>query len=835
MFSLKKMNYDPRLEKIEDYINSDQRSICLSNAKYILIEGVAGSRKTDTLVRLGLRRHLKEKKNILFLTQVGSVTDEICSRVGNYLKMPVYRQASSNHHLVISNGKTVEVANFDAWIHRQLQDQEWKFLTSMGSYHSFKAKALTELENFRGFCLKNGEYADEILIDECQDFSSTKAQLIVSLLQKVNVNAVFCGDYMQTIFEKSFENETHPMKIFSTLGCEHFYMQKCYRCPAGHVSFCNMILKKELEKYKCKPLIATNTEHHHKPFLFTHGSTTKKYDVHLLVAQLCTMVDGIMKYDKTLKPADFCFMMRKSNNQPVFEKLRVSLENLWNSYGYTNSVIHFITQYDGYRNSIQWNHALDKSCLISIHGDKGKGHKVVFFIGLTQKSIPDECAMHKENELIYHSLLNVALTRSTKYLFVGFHYAQPSIYLTQVADHLEPYVYKLWDNNVPHPFFQSIISHFPKPEFLPSLYRKNPLHIPTLNLLSVVDISRRFERPEDIFGFNPKLKIVKFGKRVSFQFQDEVYTILTRMCELIIMKELHPTLFHKDIEWFKHVYFTDDERLLSWSHDFHLYKWVNTETYTQQINMILNTYSHVLDNDVHLKTKLEHLKKKNKYVIHTCFDTPRFHQSLQSFIENKETPQSWWDLSLLFYELQHHHFHYKHLIHMDLPPNHFQGLFKNIQSFITLLSDTILFRPCHDILATISDPTDLLNLGFDRELDEKYFENGYHYGILGTSSILDVNHKSLYDLKVSPVDFSMEWFMQTSFHATIPTKKTQPPPEKLVVVNFMTGKMYLWNNTFPHPRKLLKRIMTFYSFSDPLFDNLYKMNHHRFKCYKTHS
>ena len=61
------MYHDPLLEKIEDYINPDQRSICSSDAQYIVMEGVAGSRKTDTMVRLGLRRHLRENKHILTL------------------------------------------------------------------------------------------------------------------------------------------------------------------------------------------------------------------------------------------------------------------------------------------------------------------------------------------------------------------------------------------------------------------------------------------------------------------------------------------------------------------------------------------------------------------------------------------------------------------------------------------------------------------------------------------------------------------------------------------------------------------------------------------------
>lgn len=818
------MNSDPRLQTIEDYINTDQQCICESGANYILLEGVAGSRKTDTLVRLGLRRHLREKKNILFLTQVGSVTDEICSRVSRFLRSPIYRQGSSNHHIALSHGKTIEVANFDAWVHRQLQDQEWKHLKTMGAYHTFKAKALLPLDNFRGFCLKNGEYADEILVDECQDFDPTKAQLIVSLLKKVpDVRAVFCGDYMQTIFERSLEG-SHPFTIFSGLeGCKKLYMQKCYRCPAGHLLFCNKILHEAMNRYKCKPLESTNSDVNNKPFLFTHGSTTKKYDIYVLVGQLCKMVEVLLEHDKSLEPQDFCFMMRKSNNQPVFDSLRVSLEKLWASRGRVNSVIHFMTQYDGYRNPIQWEHATNKSCLISIHGDKGKGHKVVFFLGLTQKSIPDECAMHKEHELLYHSLLNVALTRSTQYLMVGFHYAQPSVYLTQVP--LEKYAHVSWsEKNIG--LYQHLAScnRFPKPDLIQS-YRKLPLEVPTLNMLSIVDISRRFERPEDIFGFNPKTEITKFGKRVrSLRISEHAYPILSTMCELFVMKELQPTLFLKDIEWFpQHVFFTDDERLLSWAHDFRLFHWT---IYHQQLALLRNTHQSIIDHDPTLQKAMETLAKSPTYIMHSCFNHPRFHKSMSAFMTNQETAQEWWDIALLFFS------HQKELSPgLDAPCHLFPSLFENIRSFLRGLSTRIIFRPCHDMLATISDPKDLEELGFEQELDNHYFENGYYYGILGTSGLWDAENKILYNMKVSPIDFSMEWIMQTSFHANIPTKKTQHPPEKMVVVNFLTGKTHSWRNTFPHPRSLLKKLMTIYSFPEPLSDNLYRMNHRRFKHY----
>jgi hypothetical protein len=71
---------DQRLENIDDYIHTSQKEICISEDRYIMIKGVAGSRKTDKLIRMALRRHLQHKTNIFFLTQVGSVTDEIRAR-----------------------------------------------------------------------------------------------------------------------------------------------------------------------------------------------------------------------------------------------------------------------------------------------------------------------------------------------------------------------------------------------------------------------------------------------------------------------------------------------------------------------------------------------------------------------------------------------------------------------------------------------------------------------------------------------------------------------------------------------------------------------------------
>lgn len=821
---------DPRLVKMEDYMNSDQKSVCTSDAGHILVEGVAGSRKTDTMIRLGLRRHLRENKNVLFLTQVGSVTDEIRQRIEKYMGIYIHKQAGSNHYLASSHGKTIEIANFDAWIHCQLQDHEWPHLRTMGAYHSYKMKALSEtMENFQGFCMKNGEYADDVLIDECQDFEPLKAKLLVDLLRLVpHVRSVFCGDYMQTIFDKSIDKELpHPMTIFAGIATHRFYLQKCFRCPIAHIRFANTILEDALQRYKCRPLLpAHQSEEDLRPFLFTYNGSTKHYDVHQLVGQLCDMVRALMRREKDLVPSDFCFLMRRSNNQAVFQRLRMALSSLWSSFGYENAVIHFATQFDGYRNSIQWNYATGRSCLISIHGDKGKGHKVVFFLGLAQKSIPDECAMHKDHELIYHSLLNVALTRSTRHLIVGLPHAQPSVYLSRIADKLSSLVYTSWKDKGEyyHEFPSS-----PEPDFTKT-FRSSPLLIPTLNMLQITDISRRYERHEDLFGFRPKIDTRVFGKKVHLKdMDDDVYPVVGLMSELMLLHVLSPEMFQKDIDWFPNkVLFTDDERLRCWVRDFHLHQYVGrTDEYQKLMAQLMEKYRPSIEKDETLSAHLQELAHGNKYVLPQSFQHPRFREGILQLTRDarKAPAHAWWDVATLFYEV--HHTPTRHVYLNDF--GFVSAIMSNVVRFASILSGKVVIKPCHDMMAQITDHEQLRMLGFEPEIDKHYYEKGYYYGMISKSSLMDDDHKTLYNIKAYPIaDLPMEWLVSNSINACVQfsTRKTIQPDD-LVVVNMVHGKMYKWRSPSISPKVLVRRVLSTYSFPEQLIDHICRVHHKR--------
>ena len=782
------------LQKIEDYMNRDQERICTSPSSHILIAGVAGSRKTDTMIRLGLRRHLLEKKHLLFLTQIGSVTDEIRNRIGNYLGKPIFKFGGGNHFLIEHESCTIEIANFDAWVHRQLEDCEWSLLKTMGGFHHFKAKSLLDIceqqpHLIKGFSLKNGTYADEILVDECQDFEGLKATLLISMLNICpKVRSVFAGDKMQTLFEHSLLTE-HPMTLFRQLNPTLFHLTKCFRCPKSHIKFCNSLLNASLIKHGCKKLVPIIKQGIHKPFLFTHGSVTKTFEVYQLVRQLVDMLSILCQQDATIVPSDVCFLMRKSNDQRVFDFLRMELETFWSKKGYINSVIHFATQQDGYRTPIQWEFAENKSCLISIHGDKGKGHKVVFFLGLSQGSLPEECALYKPRELIFDSLLNVALTRSTKYLFIGFHFARPSSYFFPALGFLKEIAYCSWniEKNTPK-LYQKLatVTTFPPPLFDQDK-RQRPILVPSLWLTSIKDVVRSFERVEDLLGYHPKIQTIVFGKRI--RTCDLSSDLLTRTSNLMLWFKVNPQAFFAEIEqWKTHpILFSENDRLICLVKDYQLNRLVGSPLYRDKLKELKES-AHV--------DLLKPLEENQGYVFSARL-RPFLQQILGQFMEKNENTQIplslWFSLCYLFSEV-----YGNYCIPTDIPKEFdVSRLFSNVEGFYKLLSEELDFHIHHEMKATIFDEKKLDELGFEKETDKSVYEKGYSFGLSTESDVLDRKEKIVYLLKASPIDLAKEWILQSSVGSCIPlAKSAEMNIEKVGIVNMILGKLYVWEK--PH-------------------------------------
>jgi len=468
------------------FINQTQENIVMDKSRIIVINGCAGSRKTDTLIKKGINYILSDKKNILFLTFVSSVSNEIKNRIEQSLNVQIPKIGSSNHFLCDLGSNYIEIANIDAWIHKQITwietniIPEPKFKTNSSDFDNyiknkideykvkrdsinFNSRVLllknyTDIYKFYNVVLKNGKFTDVILIDEFQDTDMEKVELIIMLVKNnPNLFCVVAGDILQTIFVNNIgcKNFINPINYFKNkLETKYYEINTCFRCPAAHINFVNYLLGEKYKKYGLDLVVSQNNNLTNKPVLFGHDCISKNDTSFKLAQSIGNTIIKIIKLDKEINPSDIVIIMKKSNSNFVYEHIKNLLPKLYkkNNIGFDKKLdsylIHFETSGDGYSNSINWDKAENKTVLLSIHGDKGKGHKVVFFLGLSKKSIPTDYNIGRDFELVDISLLNVALTRSLKYLFVGFTLVSPSVYLSSKHLELDNYCYLAWKKNI---------------------------------------------------------------------------------------------------------------------------------------------------------------------------------------------------------------------------------------------------------------------------------------------------------------------------------------------------------------------------------------------------
>jgi len=219
-------NKQTNIKKIVNFINSTQESIVMDDSRIILINGCAGSRKTDTLIKKGINYIVSHNKNILFLTFVSSVSNEIKNRIEETLNIQIPKIGSSNHFLCDYNLNYIEIANIDAWIHKQINwiesniivnneiktnSEEFnKYIESkISEFKGKKApinfssrvlllKNYTDIYKFYDVVLKNDKFTDVILIDEFQDTDIDKVELIIMLVKNnPKLYCVVAGDILQ--------------------------------------------------------------------------------------------------------------------------------------------------------------------------------------------------------------------------------------------------------------------------------------------------------------------------------------------------------------------------------------------------------------------------------------------------------------------------------------------------------------------------------------------------------------------------------------------------------------------------------------------------------------
>jgi superfamily I DNA/RNA helicase len=899
---------------IIQFINYTQETIVMDNSRIILINGCAGSRKTDTLIKKGINYVISNNKNILFLTFVSSVSNEIKNRIEETLNILIPKIGNSNHFLCNYNFNHIEIANIDAWIHKQITWIETNIIVNNefksnsdefdkyieGKINEFKSKKdpinfksrvlllknYTDIYKFYNVVLKNDKFADVILIDEFQDTDIEKVELIIMLVKNnPKLYCVVAGDILQTIFINNIgsKNFINPINFFKNkLETKYYEINTCFRCPAPHINFVNYILGDKYKKYNLDLIVSNNNDQINKPVLFGHDCISKNDTSHKLALSISNCIIKIMELDKEIKPDDIAIIMKKSNSNFVFEHIKNILPKLYKKNNiqatynlvmneFDSNLIHFETSGDGYTNSINWDKAKNKTILISIHGDKGKGHKVVFFLGLSKKSIPSDYNIGKDFELIDISLLNVALTRSLKYLFIGFTFFSPSIYLSSKYLELENYCYLAWNNNIHNKlekqnlivysesikelnkyWFNNLKANMKNPNFN-IIHEQNHYKLPIkLNINVSQDISK--DMVEFIEQIIPDLIVeedcIDLYEPLNLSgIPESFYKIFGFIGELLLMRmNMIETNNFGIFDWISNssIFYTDSDNFLNVIQDYKLNHYINDLSIWKDriIEIEFELLLHDKNKDImDLITQLE-VSDKTQFVLNVFYQKYNILQSIKEFCSDISNFEFCFKevigvnkiilIALIYAEFNceiRRDFIYS-IVELIFNFSEINKIIKQIilnvqyvwDNFIKSTQKNIIqFQNNISINKKIKNKNILKYYGFNYKNDKNIFKNGLQLSIGGICDLIVSNNDgdiiNLFEIKTGlKTSFSNEWVLQIIVYNILFGIVGPKKIKYNFIINLFDGSIYKIN--FNYDIQILKNILKLYDFDDYLISIL---------------
>jgi len=782
-----------------EFISPDQKRIVMDRSRIRKVCGCAGSRKTDTMIKCGIHylENSKRSKTCLFLTLVGSVTDEITERLHRALGVVIEKQGVSNHYLGEWKGHTIEVANYDAFIHRQLQDSE--DLESFNTDFDKKAQVLLETiqkSSDPQFLLKNGKQANMLLVDEFQDISPIRAEILIQFFTKnTRTKLVVMGDMLQTIFPQAIHDLKHPLMMIDELKPVIFRLNKCFRCPKSHLDTVNCITKPFRAKYNIPEM-----EHHFelegiKPLFFTHESISSHNGSFETARSVFQMIHFLLKHEPSLGYKDIVIIMKRSNHQLVFQHL---LTMFVKSKKGDKCVVSSTKTFQNDHQPINWKEGKEKLMMLSVHGDKGKGHPVVFFLGFSGSVIPEERQFFKIEELLSQSLLNVAMTRSTRYLFVGMTRTYPSCYFSQSYSELRNMAYFSWHpEDITDELLKELCVQCVKTHHNPILHRsgvrKQTLLTPLKNIIFVTqdDKLRHFMK-------KPVIQKHKVGEK-CFQkpLCDDKFLILHVAAKLLFLKKIKPrllnNLFSTYIEMLKEnrVFYTEEGSLLSSVKDFHLNRMIKDRDYWLQT--------------IH---RLGIKEFKNPVLILNSIFRDSIQKNIESFVKSPDPTTDkldLWNTSIFYLEYLENYSSTSILFYFNLLFEDLNALDRNIQAYVDfymslypLAFKRFRFHQKSSLMGILTDKEELESIGFQNDLDadRKFFNDGYRFGISSTIDFLDVKNKVVIDFKFSMKnECKEEWVFQNIMNSLLSQNSNFTKIHNVHVYNVLKGMLYTFKIT----------------------------------------
>jgi len=514
-----------------------------------------------------------------------------------------------------------------------------------------------------------------------------------------------------------------------------------------------------------------------------------------------------MERDPSIRPADIAIIMAKTKANYTYEQLKDTLTKFYASQGFGDALHHMNTEADGYHNTLDWSKAAGRTVMLSVHGDKGRGHRAVFFLGCTEGSVPQAVQLGKPEELLAESLLNVATTRSLQYLFLGFAHSFPSRYLWRLQDRdpglLERLAYCSWTMDLckmPDPYFSILEWHRAAYGLWPvwtATYEKDKLLVGDKSILKVKeDISKELEQAKNLI-MHPWKRLeekVVFGsrQRIETQFQEDHYMMMGVLAEMLIQRRVRPkALFKQLLALEGAVVYTEDERLLSCMYDI-ANNLVPYDVYMQQYNSFFTR-------NPELRSAICDIVGAGQRVVHMVFSSAGFRRDLEEFVSEVPSaelrPECIWNVCLFYTQLTQVLYRPAVNTFMGYFTEDIRELHANIEAFVVRsVSVTAEFEVALQIMGT-----------FSADEERVFNKKNHRVGITGRCDIYDPESATLTEIKASGMDqCSQEWMLQTLMYALL-LGQFGRPVRTIVIVNILKGCSWSW--TLPDPMPSLEVVV----------------------------
>lgn len=423
-----KIKESDNMYNITNYVCND----CKYGQVYFNQRG-AGCGKTYESIQL--LNKFKNKKVILFLTKTHSAKEVI------YGELKEQYNSNKLHKITILS-ETLD-KKYKIVIKREDTNEEFTIL--IGTIDSFtytiydKSIQINNLDPFNdivnkiheGKILTNINYGNTpihinyetlIIIDEAQDLGKNYMEAFITIVNKTKADLYIIGDKLQSIWNTNniytCIEEADITKITKSDG-----INKVMRFHNEQFKyFVNSLVpyhKYNLPKVEQICDRACKYEHETiKPYTIFEVPSTFRTDIddmYIIISKIKMYIcEEILKYD--YKPNNFMFIFPILKKNTFAQILSLELNNFWTEkYNKRDKYVFLHKSEPG--QIINLKESENSTRILSIHTSKGTGCEVVFLLGVSEHAL--NIFSRQTDNIVYNSLLHVAVTRQKKSIYVG--------------------------------------------------------------------------------------------------------------------------------------------------------------------------------------------------------------------------------------------------------------------------------------------------------------------------------------------------------------------------------------------------------------------------------